>query len=238
MHVLKAAKMNGVQRLIHTSSVAALGVPGWNLPQPNQPQPIDEFHSWNYKPGWWRYGYAKHLAEREVQKAVASGQDVVIVNPSVVMGPGDINRIGGEVLFQVSKGLFPVSLPGGLNIVHIQDVVRGQIAAMSHGKPGERYILAGENITHLEFHQMTARMLGVKISSRVIPAGPVRGLAGIMSLFEGMLPISSSFLRRIGYFFYYKNKKACVELQMGTFLKAEQSVSDAYDWYRMMKLLP
>ena len=79
--VLLAARQAGVRRLVHTSSVAALGVPEKGL---KYVLPMDENHSWNFYPEYWPYGYAKYLAEMEVQKAVALGLDAVIVNPSIV----------------------------------------------------------------------------------------------------------------------------------------------------------
>lgn len=240
--ILNAARKSRVQRLIHTSSVAALGVPGWKLPQKSPTQPIDEHHTWNFRPEWWRYGHAKYLAELAVQEAVAAGLDVVIVNPAVVMGQGDINRIGGDVIFKIASGRFPVSLPGGLNVVHVDDVIKGQLAAMEKGHTGERYILGGENLRVLEFHRIVADIVSqdfpkVRLPSKTIPAAPVRAMAGPLSLAGGFLPVSTSFLRRIGYFFYYNNLKARQELEMANFKSARQAALDAYQWYRAQTML-
>jgi len=107
-NVLQAALDARVQRVVYTSSVAALGMPDLTGFL------IDETHVWNYKPKLWRYGHAKHLAEKEVQNAVAQGLDVVIVNPAMVLGPGDANRISGEVVIQVANGIVKFGLPGGI----------------------------------------------------------------------------------------------------------------------------
>ena len=86
-NMLQAARKAGVRRVVHTSSVAALGVPD-AARQPNEAQLMNENHTWNYRPDYYPYGYAKYLAELEVQKAVAQGLDVVIVNPTLVFGAG------------------------------------------------------------------------------------------------------------------------------------------------------
>jgi dihydroflavonol-4-reductase len=236
-NVLQAARHAGVERVIHTSSVAALGVPGYKQPPPKKPQAVDENHTWNFPPEWWRYGHGKYLAELEVQKAVALGQDVVIVNPGVILGPGDINQIGGDVIIKVSSGRFPISLPGGLNIVHIEDVVKGQIAAWQRGRTGERYILGGENLSHLTFHRQIAQICAVKPPQHMLPALPVRALAKPLSYFSKYLPVSASSLYRVGYFFYYSSQKAGEELGYSEILSSHQAILDAYNWYKQAGIL-
>lgn len=236
-NVLQAAQKTGVERVIHTSSVAALGVPGWKQPQANHPQPVDENHTWNFRPEWWRYGHGKYLAELEVQKAVSDGLDVVIVNPGVIIGPGDINRIGGDVIIKVASGRFPISLPGGLNVVHIRDVIKGQLAAWHLGRTGERYILGGENLTHLSLHQQIAEIAGVKSPHHTLPAAPIRALARPLGLFNWLLPVSPSSLYRVGYYFYYSSKKAEVELAYIDPLSTHQAILDAYNWYSQEGIL-
>ena len=233
--VLQACAQAGVRRVVHTSSVAALGVPGWGGKP--QPIPVDEHHTWNYPASWWHYGHMKYLADLEVQKAVAGGLDVVIVNPSVVMGAGDIHRINGDVIFKIASGRFRISLPGGLNMIHIQDAVQGHRAALALGKTGERYILAGENLTYLGFHQEVASLLGVVPPRRVVPGALVRTLAGPLSLARRRLPISASMLRRIGYFSYFDSQKSRRELGLPEPLPAREAIQDAIDWYRNNRYL-
>jgi len=176
-NVLEAARAAGAQRVVHTSSVAALGVP---LEQDRRKDALamrmDESHSWNIPPERWPYGYHKHLAELEVRQAVAAGLDAVIVNPALVIGAGDLNRIAGDILVRVAKGGIPVVIEGGLNLVHIDDVVRGHLAALEHGKTGERYILGNENVTHAQYLQMAAAAAGVRAPALVLPAALVRSL--------------------------------------------------------------
>ena len=67
--------------------------------------------------------------------------DVVIVNPSIVFGPGDIYRAQSSLVVVQARHPIPVSLPGGSNVVHLDDVVAGHLAALERGRTGERYIL-------------------------------------------------------------------------------------------------
>ncbi|TLM99693.1 NAD-dependent epimerase/dehydratase family protein, partial [bacterium] len=132
--LLQAARDAGVRRVVFTSSVSALGVPLYG------PAPMDERHSWNFAPRHWEYGYAKHLAEMEVQKAVAAGLDVVIVNPSVVIGAGEVYNASRSIVARAARGQVKYAVEGGLNVVHIADVVAGHLAALEKGRRGERYI--------------------------------------------------------------------------------------------------
>jgi dihydroflavonol-4-reductase len=231
-NVLRAAAEAGVSRVVHTSSVAALGVP--RRPRGAPIQPLDENHTWNERPGRWRYGYAKYQAELAVQEAVAGGLEVVIVNPAVVIGAGDLNRISGRVILEVARGRVPVAVKGGLNIVHIQDVVAGHLAAMEKGAVGERYILGGVNLTHTRLIEIIAEQTGARPPLATLPGLPLRLLAGPLSRLDDWLhlPISGDSFHRAGVYFYYDNSKARRELNLGEPLPPETAVRDAVEWYR------
>lgn len=236
-YVLEAARKAGVKRVIHTSSVAALGVP------PNKhlskPYLIDERYTWNFKPEWWRYGYAKYLAELEVQTAVAQGLDVVIVNPTIVLGAGDINQISGVAVIHVAKRHVPVSIQGGMNIIHIEDVARGHLAALERGRCGERYILGNQNITHHEFLSLTAQLAGVKPPLVMLPGWCLPLLVYPLSLVHALmkLPLAGSDLRRAGCYFYYDTRKAHTELGLTDMLPVSQAIEETLAWYKEMGVL-
>ncbi len=231
-NVLNAALRAGVHRVVHTSSVAALGVPPKKYIK--YPYLIDERHTWNYQPDWWRYGYAKYLAELEVQAAVAQGLDAVIVNPSIVLGAGDINRISGDIVIHVAKRHVPVSIQGGLNAIHIEDVVRGHLAAFEHGRCGERYILGTENITHHEFLIAIAKTASVSPPRLVIPSWCLPFFVYPLSLAKNFfhLPLVGSDLHRAGYYFYYDTRKAQTELGLTEMLPVSQAINDTLAWYK------
>ncbi len=225
-HILNAAAQAGVQRLIYTSSVAALGLP-------QQPGLMDETHFWDGRAPWWRYGHAKHLAEEEVRQAAARGLGAVIVNPAMVLGPGDINRISGELIVQAARRWLPVSLPGSMNVIHIDDAVRGHLLALEGGLSGQRYILGGQNIAYFEMMAQTAAIVGRRPPRWTLPAGLLPHLAAPLDWLSRRvrLPINGDLLRLAGLPMTYSTQKAQRELGF----RAEKSVAairETYDWYR------
>lgn len=232
--ILQAAQRAGVRRVVYTSSVAALGVPDFADPGS---LPIDENHSWNYRSDRWPYGYAKHLAEGEVQKAVAQGLDAVIVNPTVVFGAGDVYRQSSSIIMQVARRRLPALTEGGLNVVHIQDVVAGHLAALERGVTGERYILGGENMTHVSLVRKIAKITGGAAPLLVLPPALARALVLPMRLAQTFvsLPVAYRSLYLAGYRFYYNTQKALVELGLDQPLPADQAIEDAYAWFKQMQ---
>ncbi len=229
--VLQAALQAGVQRVVHTSSVAALGVPEQ---YGSRPAPIDERHTWNYDPKRWPYGYAKYLAELEVQRAVAAGLDVVIVNPSLVFGPRDIYRMNTSLVVQVARGRLPALVDAGINVVHIDDVARGHVAALERGRTGERYILGGENLPLREIVRKIAALTGGSKPLVELPTGVVRNLAAPARWLRSFLnlPVDPSLFYQAGYYFYYDIHKSLGELGIAEPQRAERAFADAWEWFQ------
>jgi dihydroflavonol-4-reductase len=231
-NLLQAALKAGVQRVIHTSSVAALGIPD-AARQPDEAQLINENHAWNYRPDFYPYGYAKYLAEQEVQKAVAQGLDVVIVNPTLVFGPGDIYRQGSSIITQVAEKRLSVVAKGGINCVHITDVVEGHLAALECGRTGQRYILGGENLTHQQLLEMIAEVTGVPAPNMILPTELIRAVARPAALLQRFLslPISPELLRLTGYWFFYDLQKAEREFSLTRRRPVKDAIAETYAWF-------
>lgn len=231
--VLDAAREAGVRRFVHTSSMAAMGVPEQGPAGAGHPALITESHTWNYRPEYWPYGYAKYLAELEVERATAMGLDTVIVNPSAVYGAGDLYRQTSAIVVQVAQQHIPGIPEGGLNAVHVDDVVQGHIAAAELGRSGQRYILGAFNLTFQAFIQKIAQIAGVPAPTTLLPSGLLRASAGVVSLLKPFLhlPISPSQFHMAGYFFYCDTRKAQVELRLPQPRSLEEALQDAYDWY-------
>ena len=238
-HVLEAALKAGVNRVVYTSSVASLGVPDQKLPGNHPSLLMNETHAWNYRPEWFRYGHAKYLAEMEVQKAVAQGLDAVIVNPSMVLGPGDTNRISGEIVIQVARGIVRFGIPGGMNAIHIKDAVRGHILALEKGLCGERYILGAENKSFLEFIQITANVVGRKPPKRVIPSWILRPMARPLDLLCRFVPMpfNGDLLRFSNQNMFYDNTKAQQKLGLTDLLSVRTALQDSYAWYKAQDMI-
>lgn len=234
-NVLDAALKMGVKRVVHVSSAAALGVPEDVRKFPaKEPTLLNENHTWNYRPAWWRYGHAKHLSEREVQRAVARGLDAVIVNPAAIYGAGDVNRVSGDLIIQIVKGRLPWAIHGGMNVVHVRDVAEGILAAYFKGRTGERYLLGGENMTHMDLERLIAGVVGKKPPARYLPVGLMRAMATPVDLLSRFfpLPFNGDILRFAGLYFYYDTQKAERELGLSDKRTIYQAIQDAYQWYR------
>ncbi len=231
--LLDAARVAKVRRFIHTSSVAALGVPEHGYRNSSRSL-LTETHTWNFHPRRWVYGYAKYLAELEVQRAVAMGLDAIIVNPSSVFGPGDVLRAKNSVLRMVAEQGMRLSAPGGMNVVHIRDVVQGHLAALEKGIRGERYILGGENLTHDRFIKTIQNVAG--ISTRIISL-PLPLVVLVRKLFFLTshilhLSINPGILNLAGFYFYYDLEKSCKQLGLPESMSARQAITDAYKWFK------
>jgi dihydroflavonol-4-reductase len=163
-NVVESCMELGVERLVHTSSIAAIGFP-------ENGSVADETNAFN----WHRYdvGYriSKYEAEQEVRHGMKRGLDAVIVNPSVVIGERDIHFHGGQLIRDIYRKKIFYYVAGGMNIVYVGDVVRGHILAAMRGRTGERYILSGHNLTHKEIITTIANVVkGIKPIFRMHPA--------------------------------------------------------------------
>jgi dihydroflavonol-4-reductase len=225
--VLQAAREAGVKRVIFTSSAAAVG---WgdkdNLP--------DESMPFNMNPDQFPYGYSKVLAEEVVAEAVADGQDVVTLNPVVVMGPGDLNMISGSFIIQTKRLPILPYTSGGIAVVDVRDVARGHIAAAEKGRTGERYILGTANLPLRTMYEMSAKAVGVRRLLVYTPSFLVPVMAFLVTLlrfFRVPLPVDANQVRmsiRDIYFNYDKSWSELGEPQVDM----QQSLDDTYHWYR------
>lgn len=142
VNLMRAAQTAKVKRIVYTSSVATLGLHADH-------SPADEDTPVSLKDMIGHYKRSKYLAEQEVINLV-NKEDLpaVIVNPSAPVGPRDIKPTPtGAIIVDAVNGKMPAYVDTGLNIVHVDDVAAGHWLAFQHGKIGEKYILASENLT-------------------------------------------------------------------------------------------
>jgi dihydroflavonol-4-reductase len=226
-NVVHACLDAGVSRLVHVSSVATIG-PTIGA------EPADEStpYGWGETPG---YKYSKYLAEQEVRKGIAKGLTAVFVNPTVVVGERDIHCHGSHFILAVKKGLVPLYIAGGMNVVYVGDVVRGMIAAGEKGRIGERYILGGHNMTHMDIFTRTAMIVGGRKPFARIPRLALLAVSGVLeaasSLFGTKPLLAFDLARQAGLFLYYSSAKA--ERELGYICSTfEEMVRAAYRWYK------
>lgn len=225
--ILNAAREAGVQRVVFTSSAAAVGF--------NPDAPSDEAAPFNLSPSDFLYGYSKHLAEGVVREAVQAGQEVVTVNPVIVIGPGDVNKISGSMVIETRQRgrLLPIA-PGGACYVDVRDVARWHIDAAERGISGERYILGTANYSHREWFDMIAEIVGVPKSIINVPrfAIPVTAQAiGLARRIGVKLPIDATQTRLGALNVYFKYDKAWQAFGPPQY-DMRQSIADTYLWYK------
>ena len=227
-NVLAAAQLAGVGRLVFTSSLAAMGLP-------KSGQLLDESSQYNLEPEQWPYGHSKHLAEIEVRRAVEeAGLAAVIVNPTVVLGPRDLNQISGSIVLEAARGLLRFFPPGGTNFVDVADVAAGHIAAARQGQPGERYILGGANLAHEEVVKTVCAVAGqpppkLRIPRWILPAAAVG--VGVGRFFLGnRIPMDANQVRMSGATIFADGRKAEKDLDLPQ-TPFKITVQRTYDWY-------
>ena len=140
-NLMEAALRAGVERVVYTSSVATLALGSDGSPS-NETMPLAEAQ------GIGTYKRSKIAAERLVEAMVRErGLPAVIVNPSTPVGARDVKPTPtGRIIVETANGRMPAFIETGLNLVHVDDVAGGHLAALKLGKVGERYILGGENV--------------------------------------------------------------------------------------------
>ena len=152
--VLEAARLAGVERVVYTSSIAVLG-----LHRDHTPATEDTPSTLADRIG--PYQRSKFLAEEVAREAAAQGLPVVIVNPTSPVGVGDHKPTPtGQIVLDYLRGRMFAYTDTGLNIVDVDDVAAGHLAAAERGRVGERYILGGENLTLKQVLDLLSQITG------------------------------------------------------------------------------
>jgi dihydroflavonol-4-reductase len=225
---VEAAAAERVKRVVVTSTISAVG-------PSRDGRPADE--ETEYPENWLHLAYPDSKHEGELAALEAGerhGVEVVVVNPGYVLGvpvnqsqPGETStRTIGNYL----RGRLPGVISSGMNFVDVQDVARGHLLAAERGKPGERYILGGENMSWPQLIQRVADLSGVRFPVLVVPAGiawvgRVREAVGIPG------PISAEAYELMGKNWSFSSKKAERELGYAA-APIDESLQATIDWYR------
>lgn len=225
--VADAALDRGVERLVHTSSIAALGRP------PADGVKLDENTEWVESANNSVYAASKRAAELEVHRGIAEGLDAVIVNPSLVFGPGRRGENTVRIFERIASGRLPGIPVGGTNVVDSGDVAAGHLLALERGRTGRRYILGSENLAWRTVIETIADALNVEAPRRVISPRSALRLATVMealSLIPGVNPlITKETARQASTRFFYDNTRAVEELGC-TFRPFEETARRVADW--------
>ena len=225
---MSAALKVGVERVVYTSSVAALK-PGAAA--------VDETSRHTPQSVIGAYKRSKLVAEREVERLVREeGLPAVIVAPSTPIGPRDIKPTPtGRVIVEAASGRMPAFVDTGLNLVHVDDVALGHLLALDKGRIGENYILGGTDVALETMLGDIAFLSGRRAPSLKIPRAPLFPLAWGAELFArvtGREPfLTADALRMSRYRMFFSSEKAKRELGY-TARPYKEGLRDALIWFR------
>jgi dihydroflavonol-4-reductase len=152
--VMTAAARRPGLRVVYTSSTAAIGAS-------DTPRFLDERTTWNMGAAGLAYATSKKLAEDVVLEFAAKGLQVVILNPGMLFGPGDVYLTSTKYILEYLRGKNRFVAPGGLSFADVREVARAHVTALTKGRVGERYILAGQNQRHAEVLTTLQSMTGL-----------------------------------------------------------------------------
>ncbi len=222
-HVVDAALLAGCRRLVFVSSIAAVGATSRPIVQ-------DEETHFSLPPDRFRYACAKAAGEAICFAAQERGLQVVVVNPGEVYGPGDVGLITASTLVDFARSWLVLVCSGGTNIVHVDDVARGIVAALERGRSGERYILGGDNVTIAELARLTLDLVGQSHKWRVrVPSWLLRAAAALARLFHLPFPVPLATVPYATRYWMMSSRKAKEELQV-SFRNARSTLSPTIDW--------
>lgn len=227
--LMREAADAGVQRIVHTSSVATLGLNADDTPaDEDTPSTLADMIG--------PYKQTKFLAERKVAELVErEGLPAVIVNPSTPIGPRDIKPTPtGQMILDAISGRMPAYVDTGLNVVHVDDVADGHVRAMRDGRLGRRYILGGENLFLREILEALAEIHGHRPPRLRLPNAlvlPIAHLAEAWARIGGAPPrVTVTGVKLARKRMFFSSERARRELGYDP-RPAREALADAVTWF-------
>ena len=228
-HLLDWAAGAGASRVVHVSSLAAVGL----ADRPDEVMAEDAV----VQPASARLMYAEHKREGErlALEAAEHGLPVTIACPGTVLGPWDHGRHAEQLLGPLIRGAIRFAPPGGVNVVDVRDVAEGLVSLARRGAPGRRYLLTGHNVTYGELSDLGAAALGSRAPRVRLPSGGLRVLAGLLErpgLWVGRRPPLTPDEVAVGSrYLYFSNARAVNEIGFRV-RPIEETLADSVAWYR------
>ena len=228
-NILACARQANVERVVYTSSVAAIGVKG-------NEQIADESYQSPPEKLIGAYKQSKYWAEQEAVKAAQAGQDVIIVNPSTPIGPWDIKPTPtGDLILRFLRRQMPAYVNTGLNLIDVRDVAAGHLLAWERGKVGERYILGHQNLSLCQILEQLADLTGLSAPQATVPLWLPLSVAWVEEFVLAPLGRSPSVsldgVRMSAQTMYYDASKAVRELGLPQ-SSISQALQDAIAWFQ------
>jgi dihydroflavonol-4-reductase len=179
--IIRAAQESGVRRVIYTSSVATMGFTReGHIAGEDSPVSIKEMVG--------HYKRSKFMAEQIALEAGSEGANVVVVNPTTPIGEYDIKPTPtGRIVVDFLNRKFPAYVDTGLNLADVKEVAHGHLLAMEKARPGERYILGGENLTLKQILDKLSAVTGLSAPTMKVPHAVAMGFAIFDQFFTGTI---------------------------------------------------
>lgn len=226
-NVVNVARDFGIKKLVHVSSVAALG-------RAKQGKPIDEKTQWVESKNNSVYAKSKYLSELEVWRATEEGLNAVIVNPSIILGPGEWDKGSAAMFNTIAKG-FKYYTEGVNGYVDVRDVAKAMIGLMESDISNERFLLVGDNVSYREIFKKIALSLGVNMPH--VHAKPWMGnivwrLAKVKSMLFGGKPMVTKETAHTAHQYNYYDSSKIKERIGFKFRPVEETILDFAKLYK------
>ena len=234
--IMEEALNSGVERIVYTSSVSTISHPP-ERPVSDETCFLDAAGAFN------PYKRSKVLAEEAVRGLIQSaGLPAVIVNPAAPIGPRDIKPTPtGRIIIECASGRMPAYVDTGLNLVHVDDVAEGHLAALRRGVIGERYILGGQNVGLRDMLAEIDRQVGRRAPRFRLPAAAVYPFAAAsewIASFTGKEPFATrDGLKMAREYMFFDDAKARKDLGY-TSRPYQEGIADALAWFLSAGMLP
>jgi dihydroflavonol-4-reductase len=228
--LLQAAAASGVRRAVVTGSSLAVGVN-------RQPVPLDESANWSEHALDLPYATMRREAELDALAQATADFAVATVCPSFTFGPDDPGpgAPANKLLRAVITRKWRFILPIGFGCLDVRDFAQGMVLAAQYGRPGERYLLSGENVTADQLLAHVAAIAGVRAPWFKPPTFLVRGIVGALALVSRFrrkpAPVTPDVLQIFGRYAWYDTSKARSELGW-TPRPLQETLEDTIRWLR------
>jgi dihydroflavonol-4-reductase len=225
-NMVNAALEKGIRKFCHVSSIAAIG-------RPEHPQIITEKLVWKNSPGNSRYSISKYGAEREVWRGSEEGLKAVVVNPGIIIGPGNWIT-GSTTMFNVAYKGLKFFTEGASGFVDVRDVTKAMVQLMESDIVNERFILTSENLKYRDFLALLHTELGKPapaVKANKLMTGIAWRAEKLRSAFTGATPlITKETVAAAHEENYFSNEK--IKQALGfSFIPVEQSVKETCKYF-------
>lgn len=183
-NIVNASLDAQVKKIVHVSSVAALG-------RRKNEETVDETMQWTETTSSSKYGKSKYLGEMEVWRGIAEGLKAVIVNPVIILGSGNMNG-GSTSIFKSAYNEFPWYTEGANGFVDVRDLAAAMIMLMESSIHSDRFIVSAYNLPYKDVFSKIAKAFNKKSPSRKVTpflASIVWRMQSLRSVFTGSSPL-------------------------------------------------